>query len=60
MDEKFDEKVKDITDLYLTAIERAQQGEHTISVDEMTGIQARRTSRKRLANETRSSCQKRV
>jgi len=40
VDEEFDEKVKDITDLYLTAIERAQQGEHTISVDEMTGIQA--------------------
>ena len=31
---------KDISDLYLTAIERAQQGEHTISIDEMTGIQA--------------------
>ena len=40
MDEEFDAKVKDITDLYLTTIERAQQGEHTISIDEMTGIQA--------------------
>lgn len=40
MDEEFDAKVKDISDLYLTAIERAQQGEHTISIDEMTGIQA--------------------
>ena len=40
MDEEFDAKVKDITGLYLTAIERSQNGEHTISVDEMTGIQA--------------------
>lgn len=40
MDEEFDAKVKDITGLYLTAIERSQKGEYTISVDEMTGIQA--------------------
>ncbi|MEG4533967.1 hypothetical protein [Microcoleus sp. D2_18a_D3] len=41
MDEEFDAKVKDITNLYLTAIELRQNGEYTISVDEMTGIQAR-------------------
>lgn len=40
MDEEFDEKVEDITGLYISAIERAQNGERTISVDEMTGIQA--------------------
>ena len=40
MDEEFDAKVEDITGLYLSAIERAQNGERTISVDEMTGIQA--------------------
>ena len=40
VDEEFDTKVKDITGLYLTAIELRQNGEHTISVDEMTGIQA--------------------
>ena len=40
VDEEFDAKVKDITGLYLTAIERSQNGEHTISVDEMTGMQA--------------------
>ncbi|MEG4805544.1 hypothetical protein QUB63_33700 [Microcoleus sp. ARI1-B5] len=39
MDEEF-AKVKDITGLYLTAIERVQNGDRTISVDEMTGIQA--------------------
>lgn len=60
MDEEFDAKVKDITGLYLTAIERSQNGEHTISVDEMTGIQARQASRKRLTNTTRKSCKKRV
>ena len=40
MDEEFDAKVKNITGLYLTGIERSQNGEKTISVDEMTGIQA--------------------
>jgi len=40
VDEEFDAKVKDITGLYLTAFNRSQNGEHTISVDEMTGIQA--------------------
>lgn len=48
MDEEFDAKVKDITGLYLTAIERGQNGEHTISVDEMTGIQARERLEKDL------------
>jgi DDE superfamily endonuclease len=32
--------VEDITGLYISAIERHLQGEHTISIDEMTGIQA--------------------
>ena len=40
MDEEFDAKVKNITGLYLTAIERSQNGENIISVDEMTGIKA--------------------
>lgn len=40
MDEEFEEKVEDITGLYISAIERAQNGERTISIDEMTGIQA--------------------
>jgi putative transposase len=33
--------VKDICEVYLSAIERADQGEKTISIDEMTGIQAK-------------------
>jgi hypothetical protein len=37
---QFDEKVTDICDLYLSAIERAERGERTLSMDEMTGIQA--------------------
>jgi len=32
--------VEDITGLYISAIERHLQGERTISIDEMTGIQA--------------------
>lgn len=40
MDEEFDGKVKDITGLYISAIERHLKGERTISIDEMTGIQA--------------------
>jgi DDE superfamily endonuclease len=32
--------VADITGLYMSAIERHLQGERTISIDEMTGIQA--------------------
>jgi transposase len=39
-DPQFDEKVKDICEVYLSAIERAQEGERTVSLDEMTGIQA--------------------
>ena len=37
---EFDEKVHRIAQTYLSAIERAQQGERTICIDEMTGIQA--------------------
>ncbi|UXE62083.1 MAG: hypothetical protein KA717_04265 [Woronichinia naegeliana WA131] len=37
---EFDEKVSDICQTYLSAMERAEQGEQTISIDEMTGIQA--------------------
>ncbi|WP_223265263.1 transposase [Nostoc sp. 'Peltigera membranacea cyanobiont' 210A] len=40
MDEEFDAKVEDITGLYISAIERHIKGERTISIDEMTGIQA--------------------
>jgi len=40
VDEEFDAKVEDITGLYISAIERYQNGERTISIDEMTGIQA--------------------
>jgi len=36
----FDEKVNDITKVYGSAMERAEAGERTISLDEMTGIQA--------------------
>ena len=32
--------VEDITGLYISAIERYQNGERTISIEEMTGIQA--------------------
>nr|CAI64366.1 transposase [uncultured archaeon] len=39
-DEDFDEKVKDISELYITAPERAKQGERTLSTNEMTGVQA--------------------
>ena len=48
MDEEFDAKVEDITGLYITAIERHVQGERTISIDEMTGIQATERSDKDL------------
>ena len=48
MDEEFDAKVEDITGLYLSAIELAQNGERTISVDEMTGIQATERLEKHL------------
>ncbi len=40
MDEEFDTKLENITTLYTSAIERNQNGERTISIDEMTGIQA--------------------
>jgi putative transposase len=36
----FQAQVKEISELYLTAEERAQQGERTISTDELSGIQA--------------------
>jgi putative transposase len=39
-DQNFDAKVTDICDVYLKAIERAKLGERTMSLDEMTGIQA--------------------
>jgi hypothetical protein len=39
-DPQFDTKVTGICEVYLSAIERAQRGERTISTDEMTGIQA--------------------
>ncbi|MDZ4877592.1 MAG: hypothetical protein CLLPBCKN_007027 [Chroococcidiopsis cubana SAG 39.79] len=39
-DEEFDAKVEDITGLYISAIERYQGGERTMSIDEMTAIQA--------------------
>lgn len=39
-DDEFDTKVANINDLYISAIERYQNGERTISIDEMTGIQA--------------------
>lgn len=39
-DEEFDAKVSNITQLYNSAVERDEQGERTVCVDEMTGIQA--------------------
>jgi transposase len=39
-DPQSDEKIADINGLYQTAQERAQQGEATLSTDEMTGVQA--------------------
>jgi hypothetical protein len=39
-DDEFDAKVENINDLYINAIERYQNGERTITIDEMTGIQA--------------------
>ena len=46
MDEEFDSKVENITTLYTEAIERHENGERTISIDEMTGVQAK--ERKKL------------
>ena len=39
-DEEFDEKSKDICEVYEKAPERGKQGVRTVSIDEMTGIQA--------------------
>lgn len=39
-DAKFDEKVRDICQTYISAIERSELGERTVCSDEMTGIQA--------------------
>jgi hypothetical protein len=39
-DPKFEEKVTDICNTYQLAQERALESEHTISIDEMTGVQA--------------------
>ena len=39
-DEDFDCKMKEIAQVYLSALKRAQQRERTICTDEMTGIQA--------------------
>ncbi len=39
-DVEFDEKIHDICQTYLSAIERAELGERTVCTDEMTGIQA--------------------
>lgn len=40
MDEEFDAKVQNVSNLYITALERALVGEQTVCIDEMTGIQA--------------------
>lgn len=37
---EFDAKAQNISNLYITAIERADDGERTVCIDEMTGIQA--------------------
>jgi hypothetical protein len=39
-EEGFDEKVADINAVYQKAVERAQEGKRTESLDEMTGVQA--------------------
>jgi len=39
-DANFEAKVSDICETYLSATERASQGERTLCLDEMTGIQA--------------------
>ncbi len=36
----FDDKIADINEVYQQAAERAKQGQHTESIDEMTGVQA--------------------
>jgi putative transposase len=40
LDEEFDPKVEALTGLYINAVENYKNGERTISIDEMTGIQA--------------------
>lgn len=40
LDEQFDEKCQAIGETYKQALEREKRGEKTISIDEMTGIQA--------------------
>lgn len=40
-DDAFDDKCRDLCAVYQQAPARAQQGERTVSIDEMTGIQAR-------------------
>jgi len=37
-DPQFEEKVKDICECYLGALELAEQGERTVCIDEMTGF----------------------
>jgi hypothetical protein len=39
-DEQLDQKIADINTLYRLAPQRAQQGERTLSTDELTGVQA--------------------
>lgn len=39
-DERFEEKVRDICETYEQALPREREGEKTLSIDEMTGIQA--------------------
>lgn len=39
-DEAFEDKCRDICGVYHQALARAQQGERTVSIDEMTGVQA--------------------
>jgi DDE superfamily endonuclease len=47
-DPDFDEKVRDISQTYLNAVERSKHGERTICTDEMTGIQALERKEKEL------------
>ncbi len=49
------ELVQDICECYLNAIERGKQRERTISMDEMTGIQAEEAQGARTANASRQT-----
>ncbi len=40
LDDEFEAKAQNISNLYITAIERGVVGERTVCIDEMTGIQA--------------------